>query len=136
MNPYCVKTGVGLMPWSPLARGILTGAYRGGFDAGSTARSQGGDRMRTQSLYRGDAVFPIADRVVEVAAKYGKSPAQIALAWLLSKPGIVAPVVGVSKISQLEQLVEGAGLTLEPDDIAYLEALYRPVENLLSLGFS
>jgi aryl-alcohol dehydrogenase-like predicted oxidoreductase len=136
MNPYCVKTGVGLMPWSPLARGILTGAYRGGFDAGSTARSQGGDRMRTQSLYRGDAVFPIADRVVEVAAKYGNSPAQIALAWLLSKPGIVAPVVGVSKISQLEQLVEGADLTLEPDDIAYLEALYRPVENLLSLGFS
>jgi 1-deoxyxylulose-5-phosphate synthase len=136
MNPYCVKSGIALMPWSPLARGILTGSYRGGFEAGSTARSQGGDRMRTQSLYRGEAVFQIADRVVEVANKYDKAPAQIALAWLLSKSGITAPVVGVSKIAQLDQLVEAADITLEPDDVAYLEALYRPVENLLSLGFS
>jgi 1-deoxyxylulose-5-phosphate synthase len=136
MNPYCTKTGIALMPWSPLARGILTGSYKGGFESGSTARSQGGDRMRTQSLYRGDAVFSIADRVVEVANKYGKAPAQIALAWLLSKPGITAPVVGVSKIAQLDQLVEAAALTLERDDVVYLEELYRPVENLLSLGFS
>jgi 1-deoxyxylulose-5-phosphate synthase len=136
MNPYCVKSGIALMPWSPLARGILTGSYNGGFEAGSTARSQGGDRLRTQSLYRGDAVFNIADRVVEVANKYGKAPAQIALAWLLSKPGITAPVVGVSKIEQLDQLVAATELTLEGDDVAYLEELYRPVENLLSLGFS
>ena len=61
--------------------------------------------MRTQSLYRGDAVFDIADRVVEIAEKYDKRPAQIALAWLLSKPGITSPVVGVSKIEQLDQLV-------------------------------
>ena len=136
MNPYCIKSGVALMPWSPLARGILTGAYRGGFDAGSTARSKGRDRQRTEGLYRGDAVFPIADRVVEVAAKYGKSPAQIALAWLISRPGVTAPVVGASKVEQIEQLVAATQITLEADDVAYLEALYRPVENLLSLGSS
>ena len=136
MNPYCTKTGIALTPWSPLARGILTGSYRGGFEGGSTARSQGGDRVRTQSLYHGDAVFGIADRVVEVAAKYGKTPAQIALAWLLNKPEVTAPVVGVSKIEQLDQLVHATEITLERDDVVYLEELYRPVKNLLSLGFS
>jgi len=136
MNPYCVKSGIALTPWSPLARGILTGAYKGGFAAGSTQRSQGGDRVRTESLYRGDAVFKIADRVVEVANRYGKAPAQIALAWLLGKPGITAPVVGVSKLSQLDQLVDATEIKLESADVAYLEELYRPVDNLLSLGFS
>ncbi len=104
--------------------------------AGSTPRSHGGDRVRTESLYRGDAVFQIAERVVEIANKYGKAPAQIALAWLLSKPGVVAPVVGVSKLEQLDQLVAATQIELEPDDVAYLEALYRPVENLLSIGYS
>jgi 1-deoxyxylulose-5-phosphate synthase len=80
--------------------------------------------------------FKIADRVAEVADKYGKGPAQIALAWLLSKPGITAPVVGVSRIEQLDQLIDATAIVLEPDDIAYLEALYRPVDNLLSIGFS
>ncbi|HOA94478.1 MAG TPA: aldo/keto reductase [Quisquiliibacterium sp.] len=136
MNPYCIQSGVALMPWSPLARGILTGAYRGGFDAGSTARSKGRDRQRTEGLYRGEHVFPIADRVVEVAAKYGKTPAQIALAWLISRPGVTAPVVGASKVEQIEQLVAATQITLEADDVAYLEALYRPVENLLSIGSS
>jgi aryl-alcohol dehydrogenase-like predicted oxidoreductase len=120
MNPYCIKTGVALMPWSPLARGILTGSYRGGFDGGSTARSQGRDRVRTEGLYRGEAVFSIADRVIEVAARHGKSPAQIALAWLLGKPGITAPVVGVSKLAQLDELVAATQITLEPQDVAYL----------------
>jgi aryl-alcohol dehydrogenase-like predicted oxidoreductase len=136
MIPYCRKTGVALTPWSPLARGILTGSYRGGFAGGATARSQGADRLRTESLYHGEAVFEIADRVVETAGKYGKTPAQIALAWLLGKPGVTAPIVGVSRLEQLEQLIAAADIALEPADVAYLEALYRPVENLLSMGFS
>ena len=136
MIPYCQSTGVAVMPWSPLARGILTGSYRGGFEAGSTQRSQGGDRLRTASLYRGDAVFPIAERVVEVATRHGKTPAQIALAWLLSKPFVTAPVVGISRVEQLDQLVAATEITLPAEDIAYLEALYRPVENLLSIGYS
>ncbi len=136
MNPYCAATGVALTPWSPLARGILTGSYKGGLDSGSTARSQGADKTRTGGLYLGEMDFQIADRVIEVAEKLGHTPAQIAVAWLLSKPGITAPVVGVSKISQLDQLVAATEITLEEDDIAYLEELYRPLENLLSFGTS
>jgi aryl-alcohol dehydrogenase-like predicted oxidoreductase len=136
MNPYCAQSGVGLTPWSPLARGILAGAYKGGFDKGSTARSQGGDRLRTQSLYRGARDFDIADRTIEVAEKYGKTPAQIAIAWLLAKPAVCAPVVGVSKLAQLEQLVAATEIELDEKDVAYLEELYQPVPNLLSLGMS
>ncbi len=136
MNPYCAGTGVALTPWSPLARGILTGSYKGSLDGGSTARSQGADRKRTEGLYRGEMDFEIAARVAEVAEKLGHTPAQIAVAWLLSKPEVTAPVVGVSKVSQLDQLVAATEISLEADDIAYLEELYKPVENLLSIGTS
>lgn len=136
MNPYCVRTGVGLTPWSPLARGILAGSYQGGMKAGSTARSRGQDRRRTENLYRGEMDFKIAERVLEVADRYGKSPAQISLAWLLSKPGVVSPVVGVSSVQQLESLVLATEITLDQQDIDYLEELYRPLDNLLSLGTS
>jgi len=136
MNPYCAHTGVGLSPWSPLARGILAGSYRGGFDSGSTNRSKGRDRVRTEGLYHGAATFEIAERVVEVAEKLGKTPAQVSLAWLVNKPEIHSPVVGVSRIEQLDQLVEACGITLDADVVTYLEELYQPVENLLSIGTS
>ena len=136
MIPYCIDSGVAVTPWSPLARGILAGAYQGGFAGGSTKRSTGQDRARTESLYRGANDFAIADRVFEIAGKYGKTPAQIAVAWLLGKPGVVCPVVGVSKVKQLDDLVEAASLTLEAEDVSYLEALYQPVDNLLSIGAS
>jgi aryl-alcohol dehydrogenase-like predicted oxidoreductase len=136
MNPYCISSGVALMPWSPLARGILAGSYRGGFDGGSTTRSSGMDRVRTEGLYRGDADFAIADRVVELAGRRGVTPAQIALAWLVNKPEITAPVVGVSRIEQLDQLVAACSIELDADEVTYLEELYRPLENLLSIGYS
>ncbi|MFT7600370.1 MAG: aryl-alcohol dehydrogenase-like predicted oxidoreductase [Acidimicrobiales bacterium] len=136
MNRYCEATGVALTPWSPLARGILAGAYRGGFDKGQTTRSQGADRDRTEGLYRGEMDFAIADRVVEVAEKHGRTPAQIAVAWLVNKSEITAPIVGVSKIEQLDQLVEACNIDLSADDVSYLEELYKPVDNLLSIGFS
>ena len=136
MNPYCVKSGVALTPWSPLARGILAGSYGRSFEDGSTNRSKGGDRLRTQGLYLGDHVFSVAERTVEVAKRYDKKPAQIALAWLLCKPEITAPVVGVSKVEQLEQLIEATEIDLAAEDAAYLEEPYQPVENLLSFGFS
>ena len=103
---------------------------------GSTARSQGMDRKRTESLYRGEAVFPIAERVIEVATRHERTPAQIALAWLLSKPAVTSPIVGVSRVSQLEQLAAATEVELTADDIAYLEEPYEPVENLLSIGYS
>ena len=136
MNPYCASTGVALTPWSPLARGILAGSYRGGFDGGATNRSKGRDRVRTEGLYRGEVTFEIAERVVETAQRLGKTPAQIALAWLVGKPEVQAPVVGVSRVEQLEQLVAACDIELEESDVAYLEELYRPVENLLSVGTS
>tara|TARA_B100001996_G_scaffold293127_1_gene233292 strand:- start:71 stop:1036 length:966 start_codon:yes stop_codon:yes gene_type:complete len=136
MNPYCAKSGVALMPWSPLARGILAGAYQGGFEGGSTNRSKGQDRARTESLYHGDHVFEVAERVIEIAAKYEKKPAQIALAWLLNKHEVTSPVVGVSRPEQLDELVDATTIKLEQADTDYLEELYSPVHNLLSLGFS
>jgi aryl-alcohol dehydrogenase-like predicted oxidoreductase len=136
MIPYCEQSGIGVTPWSPLARGILAGAYKGGFDSGSTNRSSGNDKERTQGLYRGENDFKIAERVVETADKYGKKPAQIAIAWLLSQSAVSAPVVGVSKVSQLTDLVEATQIVLQPEDIDYLEELYRPLDNLLSLGMS
>jgi aryl-alcohol dehydrogenase-like predicted oxidoreductase len=81
-------------------------------------------------------VFEIADRVGEVAAKYGRSSAQIALAWLLDKPGVAAPVIGVSRLEQLDQLIAATEIALAAEDVAYLEELYRPVDNLLSIGAS
>lgn len=136
MIPYCARARVGVMPWSPLARGILAGSYGGGFGAGSTRRSQGQDRARTESLYRGEVDFAIAARVGEVAARHSCSPAQVALAWLLGKPGVAAPVVGVSRLAQLDDLVAACDLCLDPADVTYLEELYRPLDNLLSLGSS
>ena len=136
MNPYCAQSGVALTPWSPLARGILTGSYRGSFEEGSSARSQGQDRRRTESLYHGKSTFQIADRVSDLASEIGKKPAQIALAWLINKPEITAPVVGVSKVQQLEDLIEATEIKLTEDQIMYLEELYEPIENLLTFGTS
>ncbi|MYD42718.1 MAG: aldo/keto reductase [Gammaproteobacteria bacterium] len=136
MNPYCENTGIALTPWSPLARGILAGSYKGSFETGTTARSAGRDRVRTENLYRGAADFDIADRVIEVANRLGKKPAQIATAWLLNKPEITSPIVGVSKVQQLDELIEAASIELNSEDNAYLEELYEPVENLLSIGTS
>ena len=136
MNPYCVQSGIALTPWSPLARGILAGSYQGGLDQGTTSRSKGADKARTEGLYRGDFVFDVAERVVELAKRHDCTPAQISLAWLLGKPGITAPIVGVSRVEQLEQLVAATEIELGLEDVAYLEELYQPVENLLSNGFS
>ena len=105
-------------------------------DGGTTNRSKGQDRARTESLYRGEMDFSIADRVMNLADREGCRPAQIAIAWLLSKPGISSPVIGVSRIEQLTQLVEACSLELTGEDINYLEELYKPVENLLTLGTS
>ena len=136
MIPYCKSTGIALTPWSPLARGILAGSYGNSLKKGKTQRSSGRDAKRTASLYQGDADFKIAARVAEIAKKYGKKPSQIAIAWLTNKSEITAPIVGVSKVEQLTELAEATSITLEEEDVTYLEELYQPVENLLALGSS
>ena len=136
MIPYCEKQGIAITPWSPLARGILAGAYKGSLDKGSTNRSKGQDKARTGSLYKGKMDFQIADRVSDVAQKYGKTSAQISLAWMCNKPEITSPIVGVSNVKQLKELIESATIKLEKEDVVYLEELYEPLENLLSIGMS
>lgn len=123
MNPLCLDEGIGILPWSPLARGFLTGTRkRNEHDA--TTREQS-DQM-ARDFYYADTDFQIVDRVVELAQQKGVKPAQIALAWLLHKPGITAPVVGASKMYQLEEAIAAVDITLSEEDQAFLEEPYKP----------
>jgi aryl-alcohol dehydrogenase (NADP+) len=123
MNPLCNAEGVGLIPWSPLARGFLAGS-RNSQRSGDTVRSQ--TDTIAGALYTNDNDFTILDRVNELAARYGVKAAQIGLAWLLHKPGVTAPIIGASKMSHLDDAVGALSITLTTDDIAYLEAPYAP----------
>ena len=136
MIPYCWENGIALTPWSPLARGILTGSYGGSLEDGKTNRSQGKDKTRTESLYKGEMDFKIAERVAELAKRYQKTSAQIALAWLCNKQEVTSPIVGVSSSKQLLDLTSAPSIELDDDDNQYLEELYKPLENLLSIGMS
>lgn len=123
MIPFCIDQGIGLIPWSPLARGFL---------AGNRTRDKGGETARSKSddfahgYYYQDDDFAVVDRVADLAARHGYSPAQIALAWILHKPGVTSPIVGASKMSHLDEAISATEITLSPDEIAYLEELYRP----------
>ncbi|MEV5571787.1 aldo/keto reductase [Spirillospora sp. NPDC052269] len=122
MLPLCLDQGVGVIPWSPLARGLLTGSrYRGGQQ--STVRS-GSDPV-ADDMYE-DADFDVVDVVRAVAAERGLPPAQLALAWLLGKPGVNAPIVGASKVGHLEDAIAAVDVSLSEEETARLEAPYRP----------
>jgi aryl-alcohol dehydrogenase (NADP+) len=123
MIPLCRAEGVGLIPWSPLARGFLAGT-----------RTRDGE-MRTvraatdtiaHGYYTQEADFKVLDAVVALAEKRGVKPAQIALAWMLHKPGITAPIIGASKMYQLDEAIVALDITLEAEEIAALEAPYIP----------
>lgn len=123
MIPQCIDMGVGLIPWSPLARGFLVG-NRTRENWGETTRAKH-DSMAQDYFYT-DTDFEIVERVKQVAANHNLKPAQIALAWLLHKPGITAPIVGCSKMYQLEEAVAAAEITLSQDEMDYLEGAYQP----------
>ncbi|HWG91008.1 MAG TPA: aldo/keto reductase [Candidatus Thermoplasmatota archaeon] len=119
MLPLCLDQGVGLLPWSPLARGFLTGK----------AKRTTTTRARSDNL-RGDyeaepASFVIADRVDEVAARKGVTAAQVALAWVLHQPGVTAPILGATKVEHVEEAVAALDVKLTPEERAYLEEPYR-----------
>jgi aryl-alcohol dehydrogenase-like predicted oxidoreductase len=123
MLPLCREEGIGVIPWSPLARGFLAGnRQRGRMDA--TRREQHDEYGHT--LYYADSDYDVAERVVEVARARGVRPIQVALAWVMSRPGVTAPIVGASKLEQLDQLVEAASLRLTDDEVRALEEPYRP----------
>ena len=123
MIPLCLDEGVAVLPWSPLARGLL---------AGNRTREgeRKTERSRTDafadSLYLPDVDFAVVDRVAEVAAARGVPPAQVALAWLLQKPGVTAPIVGATKLEHLEDAMAAERLSLEADVVARLEEPYVP----------
>lgn len=123
MIPLCEDEGVGLIPWSPLARGFLAGT-RTRENWGETARAKS-DTM-AQEQYYGDLDFDIVDRVKALAEQRGVSPAQVALAWLLHKPAVDAPIIGATKMQHLEEAVEATEIALSKEEISALEDLYRP----------
>jgi aryl-alcohol dehydrogenase (NADP+) len=123
MIPLCRDSGVALTPWSPLARGFLAGnRQRGG--GGATTRSTG-DPMAAR-MYYNEADFEIVARVQQVAAARGAKPMQVALAWLLRKPEITAPIIGVTRLEQLPELSGALDVTLSDEEVETLEAPYRP----------
>jgi aryl-alcohol dehydrogenase (NADP+) len=123
MLPLCRAEGIAVIPWSPLARGFLAGNRRRS-DRGETTRAQTDNFAH--DLYYADSDFTIADRVGELARRRNLKPMQIALAWVLSKPGVTAPIVGASKLPHLEELVAATDVRLTDDEIAFLEELYEP----------
>ena len=121
MIPQCIDQGVAILPWSPLARGLLA---RPASTDRPTTRSQ--TDQFADSLYVPELDFPVIDRLGEVASERGVSPARVALAWLLQKPGVTAPIVGATKLAHLEDALAAEQLTLSGDEVARLEEPYVP----------
>jgi aryl-alcohol dehydrogenase-like predicted oxidoreductase len=123
MIPLCLDQGIGLIPWSPLARGFLAGNRKRG-SKNATRREQYDEFGH--GLYYADTDYDVADRVVQVAKEKGVLPIQVALAWVIQRPGVSAPIIGASKLEQLDQLIDGTSITLTPDECRLLEEQYRP----------
>lgn len=123
MIPLCIDQGVGVIPWSPLARGLL---------AGNRTRDGGKHTTRANSDAFGDMLYSmtedydIADRAAEVAADRGVPPAQVGLAWLLHRPGVTAPIVGATKVAHMQDALAAEQLELSEDEMRRLEELYVP----------
>ena len=121
MIPLCIEEGIGVIPWSPLARGVLAGN-----------RTREGTRQTTRAdsdqfsdyLYSQPTDFDVVERVAEVAAERGAPPAQVALAWLLHKPGVTAPIVGATKPGHLEDALAAEQLALSDEEISRVEEPY------------
>jgi len=123
MIPQCIDQGVGVIPWSPLARGVLAGNRR---RDGERLTTRSGSDPFTDYLYGQPSDFDVVERVAEVAAERGVSAAQIALAWLLHKPGLTAPIVGATKLAHMQDALAAEQLTLSGEEIARLEEPYLP----------
>jgi len=117
MIPYCLDSGVGMVPWSPLARGVLTRR---------TTESSFRSSSDVTVLKLAESDPKIVDRVFEVAEKHNATPAQIAVAWVLSKPVVSAPILGISKETHLNDLIRAIDIKLTEEDVKFLEELYEP----------
>jgi aryl-alcohol dehydrogenase-like predicted oxidoreductase len=123
MIPQCIDQGVGVIPWSPLARGML---------AGNRTRSGEKQTKRAQTdafgdfLYKPEVDFDVVERADEVAAARGVPTARVALAWLLHRPGVTAPIIGATKLAHLEDALAAEQLSLTEEEMGRLEELYQP----------
>ena len=117
------KEGVGCIPWSPLARGLLAG---GGARGGERQTTRAGTDPFLHSLYRPDLDVAVIDRAAEVATERGVPTAQVALAWLLHKPGVTAPIVGATRLGHLEDALAAEQLRLSDEEVKRLEEPYVP----------
>jgi 1-deoxyxylulose-5-phosphate synthase len=123
MIPLCIEEGIGLIPWSPLARGFLAG-NRNSQSRGETIRAKTDDFA--QKLYYRQSDFTVVDRLTEIAEKRGVQNSQVALAWILSKPGISSPIIGASKMAHLDQALAAMEIRLDDSEIKALEEPYEP----------
>jgi 1-deoxyxylulose-5-phosphate synthase len=123
MLPLCRAEGIGVIPWSPLARGFLAGNRRTATDADTP---RGLTDTYGHGMYYAPEDFTVAERCADVAREQGVRPAQIALAWVLRQPGITAPIIGATKMEQLDQAVEAMSIQLSDEEAARLEEPYVP----------
>jgi len=123
MNPLCREEGIGLIPWSPLARGFLAGNRRP-TDRGETTRAKSDEFAHR--LYYQESDFQVVDRVAQIAKKRAVNNVQVALAWILQQPGLTAPIIGATKANHLDDAVKALELKLEPEELKALEEPYRP----------
>ncbi|HEY4086456.1 MAG TPA: aldo/keto reductase [Bryobacteraceae bacterium] len=123
MNPLCRAEGVGIIPWSPLARGFLAG-NRTKSEFGETSRAKTDDFAH--KLYYQESDFTVVDRVAEIAKRRGIPNAQVALAWLLHQPGLTSPIIGTSKPHHLGDAIAALSLKLDAEELKALEEPYRP----------
>ena len=123
MNPLCREEGIGLLPWSPLARGFLAGNRRKQ-DRGETVRSKTDEYAH--QLYYDDSDFAVVEAVSAIAKTRGVSNAQVALAWILHQPGVTAPIIGASKMHHFEDAIGALDLKLTGEELKALAEPYRP----------
>jgi 1-deoxyxylulose-5-phosphate synthase len=123
MNPLCIEEGIGIIPWSPLARGFLAGNRTKG-DQNPTVRAQTDEFAH--KLYYQDSDFEVVDRLSAIAKQRGIPNAQVALAWVLQQPGITSPIVGASKMQHLEDAVKASEMTLSEEELKSLAEPYQP----------
>ena len=123
MNPLCIDEGVGLIPWSPLARGFLAGNREKG-GSGTTARAKTDDFAR--NMYFREYDFEVLTEVERIAKERAVTPSQIACAWILQAPGVTAPIIGATKLNHLKESIAAVDIKLTPPEIEGLEKPYRP----------
>jgi 1-deoxyxylulose-5-phosphate synthase len=123
MLPLCADQGVAVLPYSPLARGMLAGNRS---RQGERRTARAGSDPLSDERYNADADFDVVDRLTEVAAERGDPPAQVALAWLLSRPGVTAPIVGATRLGHISDALAATELTLTAEEAARLEEPYVP----------